>query len=65
MNQDKAEIILWEIYNNARQLDDNDLEKAKAEFQQLEGKDASPEKLKAQQNLNRARARVQASKSEA
>ncbi len=30
MNQDKAEIILWEIYNNARQLDDNDLEKAKA-----------------------------------
>ena len=30
MNQDKTEIILWEIYNNARQLDDNDLEKAKA-----------------------------------
>lgn len=30
MQQDKTEIILWEIYNNARQLDDNDLEKAKA-----------------------------------
>ena len=30
MNQDKIEIILWEIYNNARQLDDNDLERAKA-----------------------------------
>ena len=30
MNQDKTEIILWEIYNNARQLNDNDLEKAKA-----------------------------------
>jgi hypothetical protein len=30
MEQDKTEIILWEIYNNARQLDDNDLEKAKA-----------------------------------
>ena len=30
MNQDKTEIILLEIYNNARQLDDNDLEKAKA-----------------------------------
>jgi|TARA_B100000073_G_C23616525_1_gene526702 hypothetical protein len=30
MNQNKTEIILWEIYNNARQLDDNDLEKAKA-----------------------------------
>ena len=30
MNQDKTEIILWEIYNNVRQLDDNDLEKAKA-----------------------------------
>ena len=30
MKQDKTEIILWEIYNNARQLNDNDLEKAKA-----------------------------------
>ena len=30
MQQDKIEIILWEIYNNARQLNDNDLEKAKA-----------------------------------
>ena len=30
MNQDKTEIILWEIYNNVRQLNDNDLEKAKA-----------------------------------
>ena len=30
MQQNKTEIILWEIYNNARQLDDNDLEKAKA-----------------------------------
>ena len=30
MNQNKTEIILWEIYNNARQLNDNDLQKAKA-----------------------------------
>jgi hypothetical protein len=30
MQQDKIEIILWEIYNNARQLNDSDLEKAKA-----------------------------------
>mgnify|MGYP003135996287 FL=1 len=30
MKQDKIEIILWEIYNNARQLNDSDLEKAKA-----------------------------------
>ena len=30
MNQDKTEIILWEIYNNVRQLDDSDLKKAKA-----------------------------------
>ena len=30
MNQDKTEIILWEIYNNVRQLNDSDLEKAKA-----------------------------------
>ncbi len=41
-----------------------DLEKAKTEFQQLEGQEASPEKLKAQQKLNQARARVQASKKE-
>ena len=30
MNQNKTEIILWEIYNNARQLNNNDLQKAKA-----------------------------------
>ena len=30
MEQDKTEIILWEIYNNVRQLNNNDLEKAKA-----------------------------------
>ena len=30
MQQDKTEIILWEIYNNVRQLNDSDLEKAKA-----------------------------------
>ena len=30
MNQDKIEIILWEIYNNARQLNDSDLQKALA-----------------------------------
>tara|TARA_Y100000401_G_scaffold84914_1_gene70196 strand:- start:608 stop:793 length:186 start_codon:yes stop_codon:yes gene_type:complete len=30
MQQDKIEIILWEIYNNVRQLNDSDLEKAKA-----------------------------------
>ena len=40
-----------------------DLENAKNEFSQLEGQANSPEKLKAQQNLNRARARLQATKS--
>ena len=30
MQQDKTEIILWEIYNNARQLNDSDLQKVKA-----------------------------------
>ena len=30
MNQDKTEIILWEIYNNVRQLNNSDLEKVKA-----------------------------------
>tara|TARA_R100001594_G_C3858909_1_gene220385 strand:+ start:90 stop:218 length:129 start_codon:yes stop_codon:yes gene_type:complete len=30
MQQDKTEIILWEIYNNVRQLNNIDLEKAKA-----------------------------------
>ena len=30
MEQDKTELILWEIYNNVRQLNNNDLEKAKA-----------------------------------
>ena len=28
--QDKTELMLWEIYNNVRQLNDNDLNKAKA-----------------------------------
>ncbi len=39
-----------------------ELEKAKAEVSQMEGKDASPEKIKAQQKFHRARARVQATK---
>ncbi len=39
-----------------------ELEKAKDEFNQVEGKTTSPEKIKAQQNLNRARARFQATK---
>ena len=30
MEQDKTEVILFEIYNNARQLNNNDLQKAKA-----------------------------------
>ena len=30
MEQNKTEIILWEIYNNVRQLNNIDLEKAKA-----------------------------------
>jgi len=39
-----------------------ELEKAKAEVSRLEGQSASPEKVKAQQSYNRARARLQASK---
>ncbi len=38
------------------------LEEAKNEFNQLEGKTNSTEKVKAQQNLNKARARLQAAK---
>ena len=30
MEQDKTELILWEIYNNVRQLNKSDLEKVKA-----------------------------------
>ena len=30
MEQDKTELMLWEIYNNIKDLDDSDLEKAKA-----------------------------------
>ena len=30
MEQDKTELILWEIYSNVKDLDDSDLEKAKA-----------------------------------
>ena len=30
MQQNKTEIILWEIYNNVSQLDDSDLQQAKA-----------------------------------
>ena len=30
MEQDNKELILWEIYNNARQLNDSDLQKALA-----------------------------------
>ena len=41
---------------------EQELEKAKVDFAQFEGKDPSPDKLKAQQKLFRARARVQASK---
>jgi len=40
-----------------------ELEEAKNRFNQLEGQVNSPEKVKAQQNLNRARARLQATKS--
>ena len=39
-----------------------ELEQAKAKVSQLEGQEASTEKIKAQQNFNRARARVQATK---
>ena len=30
MEQDKTEIILWEIYNNVSQLNDSDLQQALA-----------------------------------
>ena len=40
-----------------------DLEKAKNEFNQVEAQNNSTEKVKAQQNLNRARTRLQATKS--
>ena len=40
------------------------LEQAKAEFGQLEDQPTSTEKLKAKQNLNKARARIQATKTE-
>ena len=40
------------------------LEKAQTDFTQLENQPTSTEKLKAQQTLNKARARVQATKSE-
>ena len=39
-----------------------ELESAKSEFSQLEGQAQSPERLKAEQKLNRARARFQATK---
>ena len=39
-----------------------ELEQAKAKVSQMEGQEASTEKIKAQQNFNRARARVQATK---
>ncbi|WP_320663844.1 ATP synthase F1 subunit epsilon [Prochlorococcus sp. MIT 1223] len=39
-----------------------DLEEAKNKFNQLEGEPNSPEKLQAQESLNRARARFQATK---
>ncbi len=44
-------------------LAEAELEKAKAELLQVEGQVNSTEKVKAQQNLNRARARLQATKS--
>ena len=50
-----------EIDTNTAEME---LEKAKTEFGQLEAQPKSTEKLKAQQNLNKARARVQATKNE-
>ena len=41
-----------------------ELEKAKSELTQYEGQKNSTEKVKAQENLNKARARVQASKTD-
>lgn len=43
---------------------ESDLEKAKSEFSQYENEASSPEKLKAQQKLSRARARLQATTSQ-
>ena len=40
------------------------LEKAKVDFNKFEGEKTSTEKLKSQQNLNKARARFQATKSD-
>ena len=58
------------LVNNAELGSAIDASAAEAEFQQatttvagMEGQSASPEKLKAQQQLNMARARMQASKS--
>ena len=58
------------LVNNAELGSSIDANAAEAEFQQatttvagMEGQSASPEKLKAQQQLNMARARMQASKS--
>ena len=42
---------------------ESELEKAKTEYMQFDGQASSTEKLKAQQNLNKARARLQATKS--
>ena len=41
---------------------EQDLEKAKTQFNQYEGQASSTEKVKAEQNLNRARARLQATR---
>ena len=41
-----------------------ELEDAKTKYSQLEEAEASPEKLKAKENLNRARARLQATKNQ-
>ena len=45
-------------------LAETELEKAKSEYQLVEDQMNSTEKVKAQQNLNRARARLQATKSD-
>ncbi len=41
---------------------EKELEQAKTEFSQVEGQSSSPAKLKAEQRMNRARARLQATK---
>ena len=43
---------------------ETELEQAKSKLIQFEGQNNSPEKIKAQENFNKARARLQASKSE-